>query len=56
MVRATPETSEDDNQAEDETAAEILARQPDDPGANAAVDTDDLAMRLDSLLGDKPKK
>lgn len=29
-------------------------RQPDDPGV-LKVDTDDLAERLDSLLGDKPK-
>ena len=32
-----------------------LARQPDDPGVDKDVDTDDLAMRLDNLLGDKPK-
>ncbi len=31
------------------------ARQPDDPGVAGDVDTDDLAMRLDSLLEDKPK-
>jgi len=32
-----------------------LARQPDDPGVDDSLDTDDLAMRLDSLLGDKKK-
>lgn len=31
----------------------IASRQPDDPGMNKVVDTDDLADRLDSLL-DKP--
>ena len=30
-------------------------RQPDDPGVDNGVDTDDLALRLDSLLGDEGK-
>ncbi len=33
----------------------IEPRQPDDPGVDDSVDTDDLALRLDSLLEDKPK-
>ena len=56
MVRTTPEVSEDKNEPEDAPEVKAPVRQPDDPGADASVDTDDLAMRLDSLLGDKPKK
>ncbi|WP_371396813.1 heme biosynthesis protein HemY [Fretibacter rubidus] len=41
--------------ADDIPAAKTATRQPDDPGV-LNVDADDLAERLDSLLGDGPKK
>ena len=50
-VELITEKPKADTSTADETKA---VRQPDDPGV-LKVDTDDLAERLDSLLGDKPK-
>ena len=47
------EPAQEDEPAAEEEAAPM--RQPDDPGVNEGVDTDDLALRLDSLLGDDAK-
>lgn len=53
--------SEAKNKGKVQSASDILendaslARQPDDPGVIGDTDTDDLAMRLDSLLEDKKK-
>lgn len=46
VVEAKPDAVQD-NAPED-----ILTRQPDDPGVDTGEATDDLALRLDSLLGD----
>lgn len=50
-----PTDDTDTDAAKLEPEAPVL-RQPDDPGADAGEGADDLALRLDSLLGDKGEK
>ena len=54
-VETTAKADKPAAKAETNAEAETAPRQPDDPGV-LKVDTDDLAERLDSLLGDKPKR
>jgi len=56
MITSTASSTGRSKAAEILETDESLKRQPDDPGIAEDIDTDDLAMRLDSLLEDKAKK